>query len=110
MTNRQAIGVIKFEIACVNRQDTPQCTRDCKKCDLCLPTEDVLQAYEMAIKALEQEPNCLFYEIDDDGHGLCKNHRYMDECEDAVQRTSNADKKHVENTLEDAVTRAVQGR
>ena len=56
MTNKQAVGVIKFEIACVNRQDTPQCTRDCKKCDLCLPTEDVLQAYEMAIKALSQEP------------------------------------------------------
>lgn len=60
---------------------------------------------EEIIKALEQEPNCPFYEIDDDGHGLCKNHRYMDECEDAVQRTSNADKKHVENTLEDAVSR-----
>lgn len=54
MTREQAIGVIKFEIACVNRQDTSRCTRDCKKCDLCLPTEDVLKAYVMAIKALEQ--------------------------------------------------------
>lgn len=56
MTRKEAAGVIKFEKACVLRQDTPRCNRDCKKCDLLLPTEDVLTAYDMAIKALEQEP------------------------------------------------------
>ena len=56
MTRKEVAGVIKFEKACVLRQDTPQCHRDCKKCDLLLPTEDVLTAYDMAIKALEQEP------------------------------------------------------
>ena len=54
MTRKEAAGVIKFEKACVLRQDTPRCNRDCKKCDLLLPTEDVLTAYDMAIKALEQ--------------------------------------------------------
>lgn len=54
MTNKEAIGVIKFEIACVNRQNTPRCKRDCANCDLCLPTEDVLEAFTRAIKALEQ--------------------------------------------------------
>lgn len=56
MTRKEAAGVIKFEKACVLRQDTPRCNRDCKKCDLLLPTEDVLTAYDMAIKALEKEP------------------------------------------------------
>jgi len=56
MTRKEAAGVIKFEKACVLRQDTPRCNRDCKKCDLLLPTEDVLTAYDMAIKALEQKP------------------------------------------------------
>lgn len=54
MTNKEAIGVIKFEIACVNRQDTPRCKRDCANCDLCLPTEDVLEAFTHAIRALEK--------------------------------------------------------
>jgi len=56
MTRKEAAGVIKFEKTCVLRQDTPRCNRDCKKCDLLLPTEDVLTAYDMAIKALEQQP------------------------------------------------------
>ena len=39
-------------------------------------------------KALEQEPNCPYYVIDDDGHGLCKNHRVLEQesCDDAVSR------------------------
>ena len=31
------------------------------------------------IKALEQEPSCPYYVIDEDGHGLCKNHRLEQE-------------------------------
>ena len=54
MTVKEAAGAIKFEKACVLRQDTPQCHRDCKKCDLLLPTENVLTAYDMAIEALSQ--------------------------------------------------------
>ena len=42
-------------------------------------------AMMMAISALEQQ--CPYYVKDDDGHRVCKNHRYMDEpCEDAVSR------------------------
>ena len=57
MNNKEVIGIIKFEIACVNRQDTPRCKRDCANCDLCLPTEDVLKAFTRAIKALEFQDN-----------------------------------------------------
>ena len=74
MTRKEAAGVIKFEKACVLRQDTPRCNRDCKKCDLLLPTEDVLTAYDMAIKALEQQP-----------------------CEDTISRAD------VEQTVEDNI-------
>jgi len=79
MTRKEAAGVIKFEKACVLRQDTPRCNRDCKKCDLLLPTEDVLTAYDMAIKALEQEPktghwksytHSAYHGIDDDGEPI----------------------------------------
>lgn len=47
-----AVGIMKFERACVVRQGDPSCGRDCAKCDLCLPTEDVLAAYDMVINAL----------------------------------------------------------
>ncbi len=36
------------------------------------------EALDMAIKALEQD-NCPYYVIDEDGHGLCKNHRLEQE-------------------------------
>lgn len=55
MTKWEAVGVLKFEKACVLRQDTPRCDRDCGKCDLLLPTEDVLQAYDMAVEVLANQ-------------------------------------------------------
>lgn len=100
MTREEAAGVIKFEKACVLRQDTPRCNRDCKKCDLLLPTEDVLTAYDMAIKALEQEPsrefedyeNCKECRKDWTKCGTCSvmmqwlKDNKQEPCEDAVSR------------------------
>lgn len=48
----QALIVLEKERECVLRQDSPDCDRDCKKCDLLLPTETVVEAYDNAIKVI----------------------------------------------------------
>ncbi len=53
MTNEEAIEIIRKECLCVDRDCNIE--RSCGKCDLMMPTkEPILQAYNMAIKALEQ--------------------------------------------------------
>lgn len=54
MTLDEAIKVMETEKTCVNRQGTPQCDRDCVRCNLVLPAEDVLTAYNMVISALKE--------------------------------------------------------
>ena len=55
MTRAEAITIIKREYSCVNRNCDIE--RSCGKCDLVMPDkEPILEAYKMAIKALEQEP------------------------------------------------------
>lgn len=53
MTIDEAIELTKNEKACVLKADT--CDRDCAKCELLRKTEDVLSAYDMAIKSLEMQ-------------------------------------------------------
>lgn len=71
MEIRKAIEILICERTCVKRQDTPDCNRDecgCQNCDLIQETEDVIEAYNMAIEALaekEDEP--------DTGDRDCKN-------------------------------------
>ena len=48
----EVIYIIDNERQCVLRQDTPKCDRDCKKCDLVLPTRDVLTAYTYTLQIL----------------------------------------------------------
>ena len=48
----EAIELMKNEKACIMKADT--CDRNCSKCELVRKTEDLLLAYDMAIKALEQ--------------------------------------------------------
>lgn len=44
------IKVLKTEKKCVERQEIPfGCSHVCNKCDLLLPTEDVIGAYEISI-------------------------------------------------------------
>ena len=51
----KAIEIVKTEKACIDRQGTPDCpNRDCLNCDLCLPAEEIIEAYKMAIEALKQ--------------------------------------------------------
>ena len=55
MTNEDAIAIIRKEYLCVDRDCDIE--RSCGKCDLMMPSkEPILEAYNMAIKALEQDP------------------------------------------------------
>lgn len=53
MNMNRVTEILKIEKECVERQDTPQCNRDCGNCDLLLPTEEVKQAYTLAIGCIE---------------------------------------------------------
>ena len=46
------VEVLKTERECVKR-NVAGCDRQCEKCDLVLPTEVVLEAYDTAIRELE---------------------------------------------------------
>lgn len=54
MTNERAIEVIQNEKKCVLR-NIRGCDRQCDKCNLVLPDEEVLTAYDMAMEALLDE-------------------------------------------------------
>ena len=55
MKKDEAIAIIRKEYLCVDRDCDIE--RNCGKCDLMMPSkEPILEAYKMAIKALEQEP------------------------------------------------------
>ena len=55
MTNEEAIAIIRKEYLCVDRDCDIE--RSCGKCDLAMPAkEPILEAYNMAIKALETIP------------------------------------------------------
>jgi hypothetical protein len=54
MTREEAIAIIRKEYLCVDRDCDIE--RSCGKCDLMMPSkEPILEAYEMAIKALKQQ-------------------------------------------------------
>ena len=55
MTNEQAIDIIRNEYKCVDSECDIE--KSCGKCPYMMPSkEPILQAYDMAIKALSQEP------------------------------------------------------
>ena len=55
MTKEDAIAIIRKEYLCVDRDCDIE--RSCGKCDLVMPDkEPIIEAYKMAIKALQQEP------------------------------------------------------
>lgn len=53
MTRKEAINVLKNEIKCVLRNS---CERiECASCELVMPIEQILSAYDMAISALREQ-------------------------------------------------------
>lgn len=56
MNQTEALKIMQTEKECVERQGTVACpNRDCENCDLLLPTEKVVEAYDVAIKVLERD-------------------------------------------------------
>ena len=45
-------NVLIHERECVTRASTEGCDRNCKNCDLVLPEEDIIEAYDLAILAI----------------------------------------------------------
>lgn len=53
----EAIAILENEKKCVNRANkNDYCNRDCYNCELVKTDTEILNALDMAIKALEQEP------------------------------------------------------
>lgn len=73
MTNEEVIDVIKTESECVRKAEN--CDRNCGKCSLVMPTENILEAYDVAIRSIktldkiqtemEQIIYCLGYLVSD---------------------------------------------
>ena len=56
MDINKAAEIMLIEKTCVLRQDTADCNRDecgCQCCDLILDTEDVLEAYDVALDCMK---------------------------------------------------------
>lgn len=55
MNIEDTIKVLSNELACVMRQTGPGCDRNCAACDLVLPDEPVISAYQTAINILRSQ-------------------------------------------------------
>lgn len=53
LTRTEIIDILLNEMECVQRASDGECDRDCAQCDLLRNTDQILQAYRIAIKALE---------------------------------------------------------
>ena len=47
------LEVMKTEKQCVIRNTIGNCDRDCAKCDLLLPTNDIIEAYDRVIMMIQ---------------------------------------------------------
>lgn len=76
MKVKDVVKVLETEEKCVARQEgnQPQCDRNCSQCDLVLPIETVLSAYQTTIEILKKAKckNCSFL----GNYGIC-------DCEDS---------------------------
>ena len=52
MTKYRAIEILQTELQCLKRNIDTNCNRECEKCDLVLPEEDIEAAYNKAIEIL----------------------------------------------------------
>lgn len=53
MSDDKVVKTLQNEMACVIRADQKRCDRDCAKCDLVMPVEQIVEAYATAINAVE---------------------------------------------------------
>lgn len=80
MTRDEAIAILENEKKCVNRANkNDYCNRDCYNCELVKTDTEILNALDMAIEALEQEPKT--------GHWIFTEHIvYCSECAEGFDR------------------------
>ena len=57
MTNNEVVKILKTERECVNRNNGVNCDRQCNKCDLVLPADKIITAYDIAIKLIGGDNN-----------------------------------------------------
>lgn len=60
---KEAIKIIQTEKSCVIRNINNQCDRDCAKCDLLKPDEDILASYDIAIDAMDKQVSMTTEEV-----------------------------------------------
>lgn len=49
----EVISNLKTHLACIQRQHTPECNRECDKCDVCLRKNATMETLSTAIQVLE---------------------------------------------------------
>lgn len=55
MTNRVAHDHIENRIRCINKENNGICTINCSECELIIPDKFLLEAYGLAVLALEKQ-------------------------------------------------------
>lgn len=55
MTNKVAHNHIENRIRCINKESKEICTKDCSECELIIPDKFLLEAYGLAVLALEKQ-------------------------------------------------------
>lgn len=53
MNSKRAKEIMLTEKECVSRQVVNPCNRDCANCDLVLDADEILEAYDFAIKSID---------------------------------------------------------
>lgn len=74
MTEKEAIEIIRVERTCVERNAAKlNCDRDCGHCDLLKEDNEILEAYNIAISALEEiEKYRAYFEIQETAYDVDK--------------------------------------
>lgn len=49
----EVISTLEKYIACCKRQHTPECNRECQKCDICATKSQVIEALETALQVVK---------------------------------------------------------
>lgn len=73
MTLARIDEILATESACVARAATGKCNRDCKNCDLVLPTREILLAYSLLryfIALMNEDINTSVFDETFDEYGI----------------------------------------
>lgn len=53
----RAFDIIRMQNRCVMRSDSNKCGKYCEMCDLAMPTNVIIEAYEYALSLIKKEMN-----------------------------------------------------